>query len=250
MKKKFSLMLASIMALSVSVYSFASASETQVIPVDSGKIESGYVYLNGVPIKENEVIEVTEENQDEIISKYGIEKPSEGAKLQTIRVVNTDPRGSREFLQEDNESVNPQNIFGFKLTKGTPQYIDGWTEIARAKHFCTKAKGQSCNGVEITVSANENVAVEVQTSLSVGVKEFVAAEFGRSLNESVGVSTSVMVPMNIPGQKTGIVVGYPVYKSTFCQVYQKGIFGDTYLGGASMLEPSKSSIVTMDWIQG
>lgn len=94
-------MLAGIVALSVSVYSFASASpETQVVPIDSGKIESGYVYLNGVPVKENEVIEVNEENQenqDEIIAKYGIGKPSEGAKLQSIRVVNTDPRGSIDF---------------------------------------------------------------------------------------------------------------------------------------------------------
>ncbi|CAM3222695.1 hypothetical protein HP548_23675 [Paenibacillus taichungensis] len=238
------------MAISVYVYSLASASETQIVPVDSGKVESGYVYLNGVPIKENEVIEVNEANQDEIIAKYGIEKPSEGAQLKTIRVVNNDPRGAREFLQENNDTVNPQNIWGFKLTKGTPQFIDGWTEIARGKHFCTKPKGQSCNRVEISVSANESVAVEVQSSLSVGVKEFVAAEFGRSLNETGGVSTSVMVPMDIPGQKTGIVIGYPIYKSTFCQVYQKGIFSDTYLGGASMLEPSKSSIVTMDWIQG
>ncbi|WP_179087855.1 hypothetical protein [Paenibacillus amylolyticus] len=220
--------------------------------MDSGKIESGYVYLSGVPIKENEVIEVNEENQDEIIAKYGIEKPSEGAKLQTIRVVNSDPRGSREFLQEDNsDSVSPQNLLGYKIEKQSPQFVDGWTEIARGKHFCTKPKGQTCNNVTILVAANETVSVEVQSSLSVGIKEYVAAEFGRTLGETVGVTTTVSVPMNIPGQKSGIVVAYPVYKSTFCQVYQKNLlWGDKYLGGATMLEPNKSSIVTMDWIQG
>lgn len=155
--------------------------------------------------------------------------------------------------EQNGDSVSPNGLFDdFKLVKHSPQFVDGWTEIARAKHFCTKAKAQTCNGVELTVSVNESVSVEVQSSLSIGIKEFVAAEFGHTLGESVGVSTSVMVPMNIPGQKTGILVAYPVYKSTFCQVYQKGgwFSCDKWLGGASFLEPSKSSIVTMDWIQG
>lgn len=250
LKKKLSLMLASVMALSVSLYSLASASETEIVPMNADKIESGYVYLNGEPLKENTTVYATEENQEELVEKYGLEKPSESAKLVSIQIVNNEP-SSRPVLPSENEDmVTPQNILGYKVVKGPLQYIDGWSEIARAKYFCSKAASQECKGVTLSVSANQSVAVEVQSSLSVGIKDIVAAEFGRSVTDSIGVSTSVLVPMNVPGGKTGIAVGYPIYKSIYCQVYSKGIFSDTYLGGATFLEPSPTSIAVTSWVQG
>ncbi|MCM3136037.1 hypothetical protein M3629_25020 [Paenibacillus polysaccharolyticus] len=250
MKQKLSLVLASsVLALSATFYSLASASEKELIPVNSGEI-SGYVYLNGEPIKENTTVYATENNQEELIEKYGLEKPSESAKLVSIQIVNNEFDNPRDPVKEQDDSISPQNIWGFKLVNSPTQSVDGWTEIARGKYFCNKPKTQSCNGVEISIAANESVSVEVQTSLSIGVKEFVAAEFGRTLNEQMGVSTSVMVPMNVPGGKTGIGVGYPIYKSTYGQVYQKGLFVDTLLGGATYLEPKPSSIAVTSWIQG
>lgn len=249
LKQKLFLVLASVMALSVSFYSLASASETEIVPVDTGK-STGYVYLNGEALKDNTTVYASEENQEELVEKYGLEKPSPSAKLVSIQIVNNETTPPPTLPKENSEQITPQNIWGFKVVKGAAQYIDGWNEIARAKYFCTKASSQQCKGVELSVSANQSVSVEVQTSLSIGIKEIVAAEFGRSVNDTVGVSTSVMVPMNVPGGKTGIAVGYPIYKSTFCSVYEKGIFSDTYLGGASFLEPSPTSIAVTSWIQG
>lgn len=246
MRKKLSFVLASVLVVSFSFYSFASASEKEVLPASGGNNPDGYVYLNGAPIKENTVIYANEENQEELVEKYGLEKPSPDAKLVSIQIVNNED-DSIELPKEESKSINPQAIFGYRIVKGPTQSIDGWTEIARAKYFCNKPSTQQCKGIEITVSANESVSVEVQTSLSIGVQEVVAAEFGYSLGQSIGVSTSVMVPMDIQGGKTGIAVGYPIYNSTFCEVYEKGILNDKYLGGATFLKPKPSSIAVTSW---
>lgn len=253
MKKKLSLVIASVMALSLSFYSLASATETVVIPADTGKF-SNEVYLNGQPIKENTVIYANDENQEDLVEKYGLEKPSPSAKLVSIQIVNNDVDATQPksiLPKDDNDYVSPSSeIFGFKIVKGATQNVDGWTEVARAKYFCSKAIGLTCAGVQLSVTANESVSVQVQSSLTVGANKAVAAEFGRTVGESIGVSTIVNVPIDVPGGKTGIAVGYPIYKSTFCSVYGKGIFSDTFLGGATYLEPKPSSIAVTSWIQG
>lgn len=140
MKKKLSLVLASsVLALSATFYSLASASEKELIPVNSGEI-SGYVYLNGEPIKENTTVYATENNQEELIEKYGLEKPSESAKLVSIQIVNNESDYPRDPVKEQDDSISPQNIWGFKLVKVQPKVLMVGLKLREANTFAINRK--------------------------------------------------------------------------------------------------------------
>ncbi|MDN9010907.1 hypothetical protein [Brevibacillus laterosporus] len=245
MKKKTLATLATLLVLSVTAFSGLGLSG-----VNAKKHETpneDFVYLNEQPVKTNEVIYATPENQEELVKKYGLEKPSETAKLQSIRVIDTP---SEMEQKQENEHKNKALAFGgYRFKKDSSKNVDGSDEIARGKYFCNKKSG-SCKA-EIALSANEDVSVELNATFGASYNDVISAEFGYSVGSTVDVSTTVNVQNeSIPAKKTWIVVGYPVYKSTFFKLYDDSIFGSRYIGSGTFMVPKRSSLAVTDWIQG
>lgn len=244
MKKKVFASLAILIAFSVAIctgftYTDVNAKTKRDTP------REGVVYLNEHPVKVNEVIYATPENQEELVKKYGLKKPSATAKLRSIRVID---KPSEDDEKQKNEDKTKASALGYRFEKDLPQNIDGSEEIARGKYFCNKTKG-SCKA-EIALSANESVKVELHATFGATYNDEVSAEFGYSVGDTVGVSTTVNVQNDtIPAKKTWIVVGYPVYKATFFKFYYDGIWGSDDLGSGTYMLPKKSSLAVTDWIQ-
>ncbi|AYB40991.1 hypothetical protein [Brevibacillus laterosporus] len=245
MKKKTLASLATLLVLSVTALSGLGLSGVSAKKNETPNED--VIYLNEQPVKTNEVIYATPENQEELVKKYGLEKPSETAKLRSIRVIDTP---SEMEQQQENEHKNKALAFGgYRFEKEKAKNVDGSDEIARGKYFCNKKSG-SCKA-EIALSANEDVSVELNATFGASYNDMVSAEFGYSVGSTVGVSTTVNVlNESIPAKKTWIVVGYPVYKATFFKLYDDSIFGSKYIGSGTFMVPKRSSLAVTDWIQG
>ncbi|QDX91368.1 hypothetical protein EEL30_02635 [Brevibacillus laterosporus] len=206
------------------------------------------VYLNKQPVQTNEVIYATPENQEELVKKYGLEKPSETAKLRSIRVIDT-PSEMEQKQENENKNKAALDLRKYRFEKEKAKNVDGSDEIARGKYFCNKKSG-SCKA-EIALSANEDVSVELNAAFGASFNDIVSAEFGYSVGSTVGVSTTVNVQNeSIPAKKTWIVVGCPVYKATFFKLYEDSIFSSRYVGSGTFMVPKRSSLAVTDWIQG
>ncbi|WP_301994260.1 hypothetical protein [Brevibacillus laterosporus] len=71
-----------------------------------------------------------------LVKKYGLEKPSETAKLRSIRVIDTP---SEMEQKQQNEHKNKALAFGgYRFEKDSSKNVDGSDEIARQKYFCNK----------------------------------------------------------------------------------------------------------------
>ncbi|MBG9799476.1 hypothetical protein O0555_09020 [Brevibacillus laterosporus] len=245
MKKKTLASLATLLVLSVTALSGLGLSGVSAKKNETPNED--VIYLNEQPVKTNEVIYATPENQEELVKKYGLEKPSETAKLRSIRVIDTP--SEMEQNQENEHKNKTLALGGYRFEKEKAKNVDGSDEIARGKYFCNKKSG-SCKAA-IALSANEDVSVELNATFGASYNDMVSAEFGYSVGSTVGVSTTVNVQNeSIPAKKTWIVVGYPVYKATFFKLYDDSIFGSKYIGSGTFMVPKRSSLAVTDWIQG
>ncbi|TPG69756.1 hypothetical protein EEL32_04905 [Brevibacillus laterosporus] len=246
MKRKAFASLATLLVLSVTVFSGLGLSGVSAKKHETPN--NDVVYLNEQPVQTNEVIYATPENQEELVKKYGLEKPSETAKLRSIRVIDT-PSEMEQKQENENKNKAALDFGKYRFEKEKAKNVDGSDEVARGKYFCNKKSG-SCKA-EIALSANEDISVELNATFGASFNDIVSAEFGYSVGRTVGVSTTVNVQNeSIPAKKTWIVVGYPVYKATFFKLYEDSIFSSRYVGSGTFMVPKRSSLAVTDWIQG
>ncbi|WP_028593270.1 hypothetical protein [Paenibacillus assamensis] len=248
MKKRIFLIFAALTLVLTSLVS--AAPSTTIVEAEHQERNSNVVYLNGQPVNVNDTIIATPNNQEQLVEKYGLQKPSADAQLVSIRIVHNDSPSSLPNEQSAEKNNAPMSLLGYRMVKNSPQLVDGWQEIARGKYFCNRPKTQTCDNIQIDVNANQSVTTSINTSFGVGYDDVISAEFGVSVGHTVGVATTVKAyAPPIPGGRTFIAVGYPIYQSTFFTLYKKGIFSDTLLGTGTFLLPQPSSIAVTDWIQ-
>lgn len=246
--KKLTFIFLMLMLLSSSLVSAQGSPTKELPPTSNIKEIDGYVSLNGQLLKSNEVIYATEENQDELINKFNLSKPTETAKLLSIRVVINSDNTLNES-NTNNELIAPFGLFGYRLVQKSVDRVHGSTIIGSGEYHCATWRPAPCTDIKVDVSVNEQVSTEVSTSFGLGFKDIISAEYGYTSGQSVGVSTTVTASAPpIPVGKTYMAAGYAVYNAHFFHFYEKGLFSDTLLGTGTFLEPTNSVIVT-DWIK-
>lgn len=248
--KKLVLVVLMLMVLSTSLVSAQGYSSQVQDHVSGGKIsESEFVPLDERMLSKNAIIYATPDNQDKLIKQFNLKKPSDTAQLLSIRFVEI-PNDTLSESNKNSELNTPNSLFGYRFVQKSVSNVTGWEEIARGEYHCATWRTAPCTGVEVEVTANTEVSVNISTSFGVGYNDIISAEFGYSEGATVGVSTTVIAPAPpIPVGRTFVAVGYPIYRAHFFELYKKGIFSDTLLGTGTFMEPRTSTIAVTDWLK-
>ncbi|AFC28382.1 hypothetical protein PM3016_1457 [Paenibacillus mucilaginosus 3016] len=189
-----------------------------------------------------ETIKATPENENDLIKKFNLKKPSPNAQLKSIRIM------PATVTPPTKSGISPNfQINGYIFEETGRGTLTGSDVIAETRYFCSKVP--SCKG-ESQLQANSSVAHQFSSTVEAALTPIISAAVGYSVTGSTGMSATLVVQEeSIPTNKTWIVQGYAVHNYITFNFYKEFIGFKTKLGSGTTTKPIANRIAAVDWIQ-